>query len=105
VKPLGLARVERLIRDLIAHAGVTARLLTVRHEPPRWLILIPGDHDRVFDIRLPDTLTVLELRTRIEQYVLAHAWPEERGTGEPRSDKPWRLREARMTRSDGMLDR
>lgn len=68
---LGLERVERLVWDLIADFGVDATVLIARHEAPLWLIVLRVDSDRVFDLNLPDTLTVTELRTRIGQYLVA----------------------------------
>jgi len=70
VERTGPARVERLVRDLITHYGLAATLLSVRHEPPQWLIVIRGDSDRVFDLTLPDTLTVAQLRTQLEAHLL-----------------------------------
>jgi hypothetical protein len=68
---LGPDRVDRLVRDLIADYGVDATVVTTDHEPPHWRIVIRVDSDRVFDLDLPDTLTVAELRRQIGQYLVA----------------------------------
>jgi hypothetical protein len=73
VKGLALSRVERLIRDLLGNYGLAASLLTVRHEPPRWQILIRDDTDRMFDLDVPDSLTVRELRAHLEKQLLRGA--------------------------------
>jgi len=67
---LGIARIEQLTRDLLASYGLPATLVAVRHEPPRWLIVIREDSNRVFDIEVPDTIVVGELRARLQERLL-----------------------------------
>ena len=69
--PLGVDRIEQLTRDLIAAYGMPSTVVTVRHEPPRWLIVIRQDSNRLFDIEVSDTIVVGELRAELQQQLLS----------------------------------
>ena len=67
------SRVDRLTRDLISEYGLPLELVTVRHRPPAWQVIVSETSGRILTIELPDTSTTRQLRERLKARLLA-AW-------------------------------
>lgn len=65
------ARIDRLTRDLIAQYGLPLELVTVRHQPPAWQVIVSQPSGRILTIELSDTSTVRQLRERLKARLLA----------------------------------
>jgi hypothetical protein len=66
------SRIDRLTRDLIAEYGLPLELVTVRHQPPAWLVIVAERSGRILTIELADTSTVRQLRERASR---PDCWP------------------------------
>jgi hypothetical protein len=71
--PIAPSRVDRLTRDLIAEYGLPLELVTVRHRPPAWQVIVSETSGRILTIDLSDTSTVRQLRERLKERLLAAA--------------------------------
>ena len=68
---IGVARIERLTRDVIADYGLPVEVVVVRHIPPHWQVIVREASRRVLTIEIPDSSTVAELRERLKDRLIA----------------------------------
>jgi hypothetical protein len=68
---IGVARIERLTRDVIGGYGLPMEVVIVRHVPPHWQVTVREASHRVLTIELPDSSSVAELRERLKDRLIA----------------------------------
>ena len=68
---IGVARIERLTRDIIGDYGLAMEVVVVRHVPPYWHIIVRDANDRVLTIESPDSSTVAGLREQLKDRLIA----------------------------------
>jgi hypothetical protein len=67
---IGVARIERLTRDVIAGYGLPIEIVVVRHVPPNWQVVV-RETSRTLTIEIPDSSTVAELREQLKDRLIA----------------------------------
>ena len=68
---IGVARIERLTRDIIGDYGLAMEVVVVRHTPPHWQIIVRDANHRVLTIEIPDSSTVAGLREQLKDRLIA----------------------------------
>lgn len=68
---IGVARIERLTRDVIADYGLPMDVVVVHHEPPHWRVIVRESDRRMLTIEIPDSSTITQLRERLKDRLLA----------------------------------
>ena len=68
---IGVARIERLTRDIIGDYGLAMEVVGVRHEPPNWQVIVRDATHRVLTIEIPDSSSVARLREQLKDRLIA----------------------------------
>jgi hypothetical protein len=67
---IGVARIERLTRDVIADYGLSMDLAVVHHEPPHRRVIVYESDRRMLTIEIPDSSTITQLRERLKDRLI-----------------------------------
>ena len=68
---IGVARIERLTRDIIGDFGLAMEVVVVRHAPPHWQVIVRDADHRVLTIEIPDSSSVAGLREHLKDRLIA----------------------------------